>query len=495
MRFRGVKHTPKRLEEDLLAKSGELWEDPGILRPQCAGSCRKCHFDKTFSKISSLDRIKDDEAALLKVASKGRDEIVKAYAATASLHAAGSIPYLATAKLGGEEVSFAQRGSMRNDKLIGCQYYDDPKIRLLLYNTLAAKKKLRMYSFGDSLVCSNEPNMPAEYLADTFSETPYEFPGEGLSCGHDGKGVLKIKIKSLGSEIRICQDCAKEVATLPYIISRHLTRDPLEDVEVTVEHRYHAADEEGTEKVSGDLLKKYSAGAVTDAGILRTILKTKAESLREGSVATYVIGSNNYGSDLDAFVSNLRGTDIELEAIGKYLRDSGKSVIIKSDRASEALGNFWKDDYRTIMETVSDAETAASLGDVSKKNPGDAIREAHSIHLSKDVVASLPDFGRRVGDFTKLADAYAKAYKVGGLELLQDEVESKTQRDWKYRALARASILAGGGKHDGHGFKKDELEFSDFLVPFVKQLMESSGEKYREDMNTLLTAIGCGERV
>ncbi|MFA6803189.1 MAG: hypothetical protein WCR24_01695, partial [Candidatus Methanomethylophilaceae archaeon] len=141
MRFRGIKHSPKRLEGDILERSKNLWETPGLLRPKCAGDCRRCHFDKTFARISRLEKIKDDPDSLVKMAGKGGDDIFKAYAATISLFAAGSIPYLATAKLAGEEVSFAQRGRVGNDKLIGAQYYNDPRIRLLLYNSFAKKKK------------------------------------------------------------------------------------------------------------------------------------------------------------------------------------------------------------------------------------------------------------------------------------------------------------------------------------------------------------------
>ncbi|NLL94431.1 MAG: hypothetical protein GX224_01540 [Thermoplasmatales archaeon] len=495
MRFRGVKHTPKRLEEDLLAKAKELWEDPSVLRPKCAGDCRKCHFDKTFKRIAAMDRIKDDEAALLKMASRGGDDIAKAYAATISLHAAQSIPYLATAKLGGEEVSFAQRGAVRNDKLIGCQYYDDPKMRLLLYNTLASKKKLRMYSFGDEIVCSDRPNMPAEYLADALAEAPYDFLGDGLSCGHGSGGMLKIKIKSLGKEVSICEACAKEVSTVPYIISRHFAKDPLEDIEVRVEHSFHSEGQESFEIISGDVLKKYANGQLTDSGLIRTVLKDKAEYLKGGGVATYVIGNENLGSDLGAFLARLRGTDIETRALEGFLRETGRPVVIKSDRASEALGLFWKDDYRSLLEVVSDAETAAAMGDVSKRVPADALREAHSTHISKDVVKSLPDFGKRAGPFTVMADSLAKAYKVGGLDFLLDEVEASTKRDWKYRALAHAFTLAAGGEDEHHRLKADEVEFAMFLVPFSKQLLDSSGDAYRENMNTLLTALGSGEKV
>ncbi len=79
VRMRGVKHTSKKLEEELLERSRNLSENPGLLRPQCAGNCRKCHFDKTFKAIDSMQSIRNNPDALIKEASKMfNDDITKA---------------------------------------------------------------------------------------------------------------------------------------------------------------------------------------------------------------------------------------------------------------------------------------------------------------------------------------------------------------------------------------------------------------------------------
>lgn len=492
LRLKGVKHTPKRLESDVLERSKRLWEDPGLLRPKCAGSCRKCHFDKTFSSIARLSPIKGDADALVKMAGRGTDDIFKAYAATASLYAAGSIPYLATAKLGGEEVSYAQRGRVGNDKLIGAQYFTDPKIRLLLYNSFAKKKRLHLYSFGDELVCSDKPNMPADYLYDTFWETPYEFKDDGLSCGHDSSGVLVIRIKSLGEEVRICRGCAKEVSTLQHLISRLVANDPMDDMEVSVEHKYHRENESGREEVPKDLLAKYSLGQVTDAGLLAAVLKDRIGGLSGGDVATYIIGTANYGSDLDAFIGALRGSDVEKEALTKFLSGRSLPVIVRNDRASEALTALWDAHAEEIVAAVSSEDVAGSMGDVSRMNPSQAVAEARNRRLSAGVVAGLPAFSRP-GAVTRYADAYAKAAKVGGAAMFKEEAERMPPKDMKTRALARAFSLAlGAGEVRCSG---DEEDFARFLLPFVEQVVSAQGEAYRERMNTLLTACGCGESV
>lgn len=493
VRFRGVKHAPKRLESDLLQKSRDLLDDPGLLRPKCAGSCRKCHFDKPFAKMSKLDRIKGDPDALVKASKKGSCDITKAYAATVSLSASGEIPYLATAKLGGEDVSFARRGSVGNDKLIGCQYYNEPRIRLLLYNDLARKKNLHMYSFDD-LVCSNAPNMPEDYLYDAFWDTPYEFPDDGLSCGHEGQGALVIRVKSLGEEISICRNCAKDVSTLQFLISRISARDPLDDFEVSVRHKYHSAGDEGRETIPPEKVREYALGRTTDAALIASVLKDMAGTLKRSGVATYVSGSKNHGSDLDGFLDSLRGSEVEKESLRAYLSARSDSVIIRTDRASEALNMLWADNWKDMISSYATPEIADAMGDQSRGNPAQVLTGAKRIMQSKDVIDSLPDFGKRAGPVTKLADAYAKAAKVGGGEMLSEEMEKTVPRDNKSKALARAFALSVG-VDDQWKLSKEDRGFSDFLMPFVKELLDARGDAYRDKMNTLLTAAGSGEKV
>lgn len=494
VRFRGIKRTNKRMESDILEKSKNLWEDSSLLRPKCAGNCRKCAFDKTFKKIAKLDKIKNSPEGLTKMASRGSDDIFKAYAATVSLYAAGNVPYTATAKLAGEDIPFVQKGAVGNDKLIGCQHYDDPKIRLFLYNAFAKKNKLYLYSFGEDLVCSNTPNMPVDYIYDAFWESPYEFPDDEIVCAHPNEPALVIRIKSSDTKIRICKNCAKDVSTLQYLISRIVAIEPLDDFEVTIEHNYHSSDSSGVEYISPEKVKDYSMGKITDSALIKEIIKTKLGDLQNNGTATYIIGTKNLGSDLDGFLSSIKGDAMEITAISGYLKEFPTSVVIQTDKASEALSSIWQSNYNDIISVFTSKEVADSMGDVSKKNPLTVLKEAHSLEMSKDVVKSLPQF-RNMGAVTKSADTYAKAVKVGGISHLKSELELKPPRDYRSRALARAFAVAVGNDESLVKCTAEEADLATFLVPFVKDLVNSEGEEYRHKMNTLLSATGCGESV
>ncbi|KQM10977.1 hypothetical protein AOA81_00290, partial [Methanomassiliicoccales archaeon RumEn M2] len=67
-------------------------------------------------------------------------------------------------------------------------------------------------------------------------------------------------------------------------------------------------------------------------------------------------------------------------------------------------------------------------------------------------------------------------------------------RDNKAKAMARAFGMSLG-TDEKWKLSKEDLEFSDFLMPFVRDLLDSEGEAYRDRMNTLMTATGSGEKV
>lgn len=271
LRLRGVKQASKRQEDDIISRANAIADDPGILRPMCAGNCRKCPFDKPFKDITKISTYRNDEKNLLKFADRGFNNMVKAYAGTISVSAAGKIPLLATSVIGGERVPYVIRGSVPNGYLIGCQHHDDPKLRLLYYNEFIRSEKLHLYSWEDKRVCSNIPNMPEDYLYDTWWETPYEFPDDGIDCGHAGAVSLNIRIRSLDRTIHICDQCAKSVSTLQFLVSRMCALNILDDFEVTVKHAYHAAGESGVETVQDIRLKEYMVGKVTDKMLIDNV--------------------------------------------------------------------------------------------------------------------------------------------------------------------------------------------------------------------------------
>lgn len=492
--MKGVVHTSKRLEEELLEASAELAADPALLRPMCAGDCRRCHFDKPFREVAAVASHADDPSALKKFASRGHD-IARAYAGTISLAADGTIPLLASGKLGDERISYAVRGSVGADKMIGSQYYRDPKIRLLLYNDMVKRHKLHLYSFDENIVCSNRPNMPEDYLYDTFWETPYEFEDDGLDCGHTSLAVLEIEVKSLGKTVRICSGCARNVSTLQFIISRIASRDPLEDLEVRVIHKLCSDEEDGVVLIEKDQLKKYTLGQLTDRSLMNSVMKDGMASLRDSGGVAYIIGDKNYGSDLTGFLKDLRGSDSDKESLRLFLENYPVPIVLRTDRVSDALSALWEDYSSKIIALSTSEETSDKVGDVSKKVPSDALAEARRIYTMSEVVDSFPEFFRP-GPITKLCDMLAKIAKVGGKDLLLESLDRSVAKDRNSRSISAAFLAAVDPEAKyPYTLSKEEKDFMKFLVPFVKLLIDSEPSEYRDNMNTVLTACSSGETV
>jgi len=494
VRFRGAKHSPKRLEKDILDRSKALWENPELLRPRCIGECRRCHFDKPFKKIQALDRIKDDSEKLIKAASRG-DTFVRAYAGTISLYVSGKIPYLATARFPGEEISFAVRGKVGQDKLIGTQYYDDPEKRSLLYMELAKKKKLHLYSLEDEMVCSDRAKMPREYLEQLLEESAYKLDSEG-GCGHSGGGVLVIGIRSLGVELRICRECAQKINTLHHLVARMVSAAVMDDFVISVEHEYLSDEEksDGLFSVPAPILDRYMKNQISDRELIDAVLKEKKNDLRQCGEAVYIMEGRNYGCDLESLMQDMRGTDEEKGILRSLLQENVVPLVIEGNRSSEALQELWSEHADALITLASSEQTLAEMGDTSRMNPSQAIQEALFKERSRNILANLPSY-RSLGEIGKMADRLSRVAKTGGGNAVRKDIEFKSLRDFKARSVALAFIKATSKEDAGTWqFSKEEAEFADYLVQFAAMMIESDGTNYHDALEALLTASGSSEK-
>jgi len=496
LRMRGVKQASKREEGDILGRAGELAQNPGVLRPMCAGNCRKCIFDKVFKDIDKISKYKGDEKTLIKLAGKGFDEMAKAYAGTISVDAAGKIPLLATAVIAGDRVPYVVRGSVRNSLLIGVQHYDDPKLRLLYYNDLIRAERLHLYSWGENIVCSDSPNMPEDYMFDTWWESPYEFPGDGIDCGHEGAASLNIKIKSTGKTVHICNDCAKNVSTLAFLVSRMCAVNVLDDFEIMVRHAYHTAGGDNEVAVSEADIKEYMVGKITDRGLIDKVRREKLGELSEGDTVTLVIGDRNYGDDVAKFLADLEGDDQQKALISSFLERNPCAIIIRAPRVADAVSALWDIDWHLLVELATSKDFADRNYTEKPKQPASEILvKARRDFISEDVVKSLPEFFKP-GQVTRVADALAKAGKVGGLPMMEDELTRCVLKDSKSKSVAASFFYALDPNASPRlTLNTEEKDFAVFLIPFAKKVLDANGDIYRGEMNTLLMAACSGESV
>lgn len=500
VRFRGVKATPKGLEKDLLDKSSRLAEDPSLLLPKSEQACRRCSFDKLLRKMEKVQRYKDNAEALIGLAAHG-DQLVRAYAATISLYASGKIPFLTVRKLPVGDVSFAIRGKVDPEKLIGVQYFDDPDLRLLAFWDIARDEDLHIYSEEEGLKCSDAPRAPPDFVKEALASTSYELAAD-RSCGHPGAPiVLLLTWRSAGVAVSICSDCAGDVNLLHELTSRIAARDPADDFSVEVRYAPNCISHSGCAtkspfSISSSLRDKYRKAEVDDATLIDRCLAERKAELRRTSGELYILGSACYGKDKEAFVRALKGSEAEVKAISGVVRSRPMVVISSSEQTAKAIADMWQEQRDALLGQVSAPEVWRPLLEQSPSMPpGQMVQEAYRLQRAKGIVERLPRYTSR-GPIGSMADDLARAFKTEGKAGMMRTMDRYPAKEHRGKAVVYG-FLSAVGEADARAwqFTPEEKDFGRYLAGFVKALMESEGEAYDEALRNVLTASGASENL
>ncbi len=500
-RFRGAKATPKTLEKDLLEKSRLLAGKPQLLMPQCTRECRRCDIRKAVEKMEKVSQIRSQPRKLEHAMNWG-DHLVRAYAATISLHEAGKVPYLAATKTPMGEVSFAVRGKVEKDKLIGVQHYDHPELRLLALWDIARKRGLHIYSTEKCAVCSPDgPRPPEEYVDEAISLLPYDLDDEG-SCPHvkDGRGI-EVRWKGAGTTIKVCPSCSGDVNTVHVLAGRIAAEDPTDDFDVEVISELRCESEcQGCRVKEAYLLPKDLAGRylkaeLTDATLLEEHAKARAAAVREKQDEVYMIGGTCYGRDKDRFLAALRGSDVEKKAVSGLISSRKMCVMSRTDQAANLISDLWPEHKGELLAAVASPEIVERvLAERSELTPSQIVVEAGRMESYKGIESTLPAF-KKLGPVGGYADRIARTAKTEGKEAALRQIEKTKGTDHRMRSVAFAFISAlGEGQTKGWQFTREEMDYGTYLAPFAQRLLESQGDDYAEGLKLLLEASGSNEQ-
>ncbi len=502
VRMRGTKTTPKNLEKELLDKAKKLAENPSILMPVCQKPCRKCDFESLLSKMEGVRRFKDDPEKLLSLANWG-DQLVRAYAATISLSAAGKIPYLGVMKLPIGDVSYAVRGKVDKEKLIGVEYFDDPDLRLLAFWDIAEKRDLHLYSSTERFSCSSEgPSAPETYVREMIDTSPYRFD-RLYNCPHpDPRVALRIIWKSPDIVILACQDCLSDGNLVHHLASRIAARDPTDDFEVEVKYdleckskcsKCHIKD---SHQLSSNLRTEYFEGNINDTTFVDRFVKEKLVDLKGSGEEIFVAGSKCYGSDRTAFVEQIRGSETEKTVLSKLLSSSRFSIVSASDQAGKIIADLWEEHGEEMLSVIASPPVVSSLlRENSGLSPSQLIQEARRLEAARGIHSSLPEY-TRLGEVGRLADRLARLYKTEGRSSVARLIDKERQREHRLRAVSYGFLVAvGESEGKSWQFTKEEMDFGSYLSTFVSKFLQSEGEEYHESLQLLIQASGSIERI
>jgi len=500
VRFRGVKATPKTLEKDLLAKASRLAADPSLLIPKCEQRCRRCGYDKLLKKMEKVAQYKDDANTLQDMAARG-DQLVRAYAATISLAASGKIPFLTSKKTPSGDVSFAVRGKVDAEYLIGVQHYDDPDLRLLAYFQDAKDSDLHFYSAPESLYCSSDgAQAPASYSKEMLATAPYELKPDN-SCGHPEAVIgLMINWRSAKINIFICQECADEVNLLHHLLSRIAAREPWDDFDIDVRYSPRCVADCGACRIkekfamSQGLKEAYEKGQLSDVTLLSRYIQEREAHLQASGGELYISGDECFGRNKEAFLARLKGNEAELIALTGVIRSKPMPIISVNDQAGRIIADLWPQLKEELMAQVASPDIVKSvLANPGNLTPPQLVFEARRVQLSRSVISRLPDYAIR-GPIGAMADDLARTFKTEGKAAMVRLLDRNRPRETRSKSVAYGFLVAAG-EADSHNWQytKEEIDFGRYLGEFAQALLVAEGNEYDEALHNLLAASGSNE--
>ena len=500
VKFRGVKATPKALEKGLIETAKLLRDDPTVIIPQCSGEkCRKCRFDKIQRKIEKVTRYKDDAEKLSKIANHG-DQLVRAYAAAISLAASGKIPYLTSAQLPVGEVSFAIRGKVDREKLIGIQHFDDPDLRLLAYFDIAKKRDLHIYSADKSLYCSEGvAKAPEIYVTEMLDESEYKL--KGASCGHtESDACLIVKWKSAGKEVRVCHECVKEVNLVSWLCSRIAAEHSNDDFDVNVERKLHCVASNCADcpskkafEMSDALKQSYLEGKISDKDLVSRYIEEWNVTTR-WMESVFISGADCYGHDKNMFMANVKGSEAEMMALNNLLDRKNVSIVSSSNQAGKIITDIWESNKQEILEGVASKGVVEDLLKRTDLTPPQMVQEARRMEQNINISGALPRYSK-LGEIGSYADLLARVFKTEGKDAMVRATEKGRQKDHRIKSVSFAFLNSAGDSSKNWQFNKEETDYGVYLSQFAQKMLESNGSDYDEALRNLLAAAGASEPV
>lgn len=501
LRMRGSKITPKNLEKDLLEKARRLAENPKILMPVCQEPCKKCDFDGLLRKMESIARFKDEPEKLISLANWG-DQLVRAYAATISLAAAGKIPYLAVINLPIGEVSYAVRGKVDKEKLIGIEYFDDPDLRLLAFWEIAEKRGLHLYSSSEKFSCSSESNAPSEYVREMISTAPYKLDRQNNCLHPDSTVCLKVIWKSPSVTISVCQECLSDVNLLHHLASRIATREPTDDFDVEVRYDLECKSNcsrclvKEPHQMSSGLRDEYFEGEIDDRTLVEKFVKEKLVGLKGSGEEIFVAGSKCFGADKKAFIEQIRGSEAEKAALSGLISSTRMSIISTTDQAGRIISDLWEEHGEKLLSQIASPAVVESLRrESSALSPSQLIQEARRLEMARGIHSSLPEYAK-LGEVGRYVDRLARLCKTEGKSAVARLIEKERHREHRLRAISYGFLVAiGESEGKAWQFTKEEMDFGSYLSIFASKLLQSDGDEYHDALQLIVQASGSIEQI
>lgn len=522
-----VRYTSGGKEGELLTRAKALRKDPTLLLPRLAKGCPDAPFERIRRDLETVKEAKQDSDELHRLSGRGED---LARSLAGLLYYAEEHPDInsAVARHPTGDIPFLPLANASKESLIAVQYYDDPRRLLLGYVHLAkggffGGGGLHFYALEREILCTGrEAAPPPEFVRATLERLPYriapaagEATGAGTSgrrdasshvmiCPHlargDAEAHLIVRWTSVDRTLKICRKCAREDTHLLSSLSESMAIPSLEgefEVEATlpIDHAHKGACVlTSLPSLSSSLEKRYRAGRLSDAALLKSFGEDVDRSLESVRSTVLVAGGRCYEGNVEDFLEALGPTPVERAALSEVLPTLGRPLICPEARAGKVVELLWKDHSMELLTAAGASPEEARRREAEARSAPGRVAEVlnrMAQHLKEEeAVAQLPSYRDLVPE-AALADRLARLMRTSGAPEVERSIARESPPEGKVRGLAWAFLLALGKEgQQAWRFSDTEKEFGEALAPAARKLLHAPAKGYHEALNALLLEAG-----
>lgn len=502
MKIRTGLRTASKVQENQLISTGKwLAEHPDVVIPKCEEEDRRCDFSKIASRIDLVSEHKDDLQFLKRMAKHG-DQLVRAYAATIQIAVEKRAPYLAVAKGSEGDIAYGYSPKVRNEPLIGLQYFKDPHLRLFAYAHLSRKRKLSFYSTKDGVHCSIEGGKPpSKFIEETAARLNLpKREKSGYSCGHplEERGYLQIGFSSGSVSLMACEKClGGEKSMISKMVERIITPkiqnmfDMKALVKLDCRSKCDKCPTGGMHEFDPDDVEEYIHGRITDREMYELAVEGYLGSLKESDKKMLVIGRKCFGGDQAAFAEALATSQSEREALSLLLKKlSGPVVIPGNTTTNKFLSQHWKKHGSYLMSELAGRPKGDEPPELSDNlTPMMLIEKARSHQRASMIKDSLPQY-QSMGKHSSFVDGITRAYKSKGDEAALRLTSPAGTEDTHQKSIGLAFRFALGETGIEWQYTREEIDLAKHLAATARTLLEAEGDEYDILLRQLIRNAG-----
>ncbi|HDP96964.1 MAG TPA: hypothetical protein ENN25_04635 [Euryarchaeota archaeon] len=509
MKFRTRLRTASKVQEKQLVNSGKwLADNPDAIIPKCQTESAERIFLKISYLIKKISENRSDEQFLKRMSKRG-DQLARAYASTLLISKKEKAHYLGVAKTPMGEIAYmySSDAKVQKEKLIGLQYFKDPRLRLLAYSDISRKKKLAFYSTKESLFCAPmgyEP--PKEFREDIQRSLGVETKDGALYyCPHgpDASGYLEIDWEPANMKIRICESCLKEGKSTAVRITQSMLNPRMSDefsIRAKVRLECHSTCDDCYSKelyeFNSNDKNGYLNGTINDRQLFGIASEKFLGDLSKQSSRILVNGHQCFGSDEEGFIGSIAGGEVERKAISILMKNvEGPIVIPDGTTTNKLLTLYWEENGRKILTGIAGPDSSSIKIDLTENDtPMGIIENALSRKRVGAIQASLPTYSR-LGNYSSFVDGIVRDFKIHGKGSALRLLEMTGVEDTRRKSISLAFVMALGEKGKEWQYSKEEIDFARHLSSIAKELLASEGSEYDTNFRHFMKNAGVNEEI